>query len=810
MQLGFALDWADPKTGNKVPWADAEPALLKAFREAPWKVVDVETTQLNPASAPLSFSNRDLRRGVNPTPRLRVVSALFPDQEYGGITTVGFDLDRLSKADRVRVCDAALTGDMIAHNGGFDLGWLKTLSDVRPRRVLDSMLIARVMFPHQILEMAKLANDEEADPAVRAYAISMFEQGRSGWSLADLSLTVLGQLISKDNQGPKNWCEPFLTQDKYDYATGDCELVYQLLLAFFGLKRGDDPIEGYESAAIENDVLRLIEPQVLDVQEMRARGLPWSVEEADKYVEAQRQKVKELAAEMVKLEPALESHLGALSNFDAGITVPLKEALGEAFRNRGLVLEMTEKTGQPKVGEKDLRRARAAITEEAKPLFEAWTSLCRAKKAGQMANDFSGYARRSADGRIHSNIGHGPATGRLASSEPNVQQAPRDQGFRNAVRAKPGHKIVASDFSALDMRVGAALAIRAQRQIYAAYKGELEVADDVRLIIKRAYEGTQMQKQAQRTLEQAERLEKEAEARLAAWKAERDEHMEDANARKAYWERWRVLKREALLARFRRCLVYVRIRAQKARTPEWGSLRDAFSIPGMDIHTWTALSMSGTDPLELFSGLSNEEVVAELKKQKKLLGDKRQSGKVANLSLTYAMQAFGFQESAARVHNIHWTLEEAADVREKWLRTYVEVDLWHCWTELNPAGQVYVPDPDRGNRWVRKDVYSSYTLAGRLIYAFGLNAALAYEDQSTGADILGTAMAMYREEYPDVNKCIVNQVHDEIVFEVPDEKVEEYVPIIESVMVRAAEKFLGPFGVRAEASPAIGDVWLKD
>lgn len=802
MQIGFDLNWPDPKTGKEVPWAEPTPALLKEIRDARWKVNDVETTQLNAASTEINFSNRDVRRGVDAKPRLRVLSVLFPDSKRG-ISTVGFDFDQLSKEERVKVCDAALTGDVIAHNAGFDSGWMTALSTVQPRRILDSMLIARVMFPQQLLELAKLANDEEIDLEIRNQAISVFEQGRSGWSLADLALTNLGRVVSKENQAARNWCEPFLTQDKYDYATGDVRQVYDLMALWFDVKPGEDLIEAYDRVAAREAVLRLIEPQVADVLAMRKRGMPWVSEEADRYVAGQRLKVKELASTMVSMEPALAPFLAALSDFDAGIKAELKVALGEAFRRRGLVLEMTEKTGQPKIGEKDLRKAQAAITPDAKPLFDAWTALCKAKKAGQMADDFSGYARRSPDGRIHSNIGHGPATGRLSSSEPNVQQAPRDQGFRNAVRAALGKKIVASDYSALDMRVGAALAIRAQRQIRDAYEGRRKVADDVWLIIKRVYEGTV-------TLSQSERMEKDAEGKFSEWKLQRDKVEDDSTARKIYWDRWRELSREALLARFRRCLAYVLMRAKQAGTAEWGSLRDAFAIPGMDIHTWTALGMAGVDPLALFSGKSNEEVVAELKVQKKKLGDKRQSGKVSNLSLTYAMKAFGFQESAAKVHNIHWTLEEAGNVRAQWLATYVEVDLWHCWTELNPHSTVFVPDPEKGNRFVRKHAYESYTLAGRLIYAFGINAALAYEDQSTGADILGTAMDIFRSEYPQVNECIVNQVHDEVVFEVPEKHVEEYTAIISKVMVGAAEKFLGQFGVRAECSPAIGDVWLKD
>ena len=803
MQLGFNLDYTDPVTGGSVPWAEPTSSVLGAIRNAPWKVVDVETTNLNPASTPLSVSGKDARRGVNPTPRLRVVSVLYPTDK--GIDVKSFDMDKLTQAKRAEVCAAVLNNVFFGHNSGFDLYWLRLLSKVIPRKVLDSMLIARALFPQQPLELAKMANDENEDIDFKTQAIQAFEQKRSGWALADLSLTVLHKYVAKDMQGPKNWCEPFLTQEAYDYATGDVVTTYALLCKLLGIEYGDDILQAYLVERLKHKTLQLLEPQVLDIVLMRENGMPWKVEDADRYVIAQHEKVAELAARMIKMEPSLENFRLVLADADAGVTAPLKEAIGEAFRRRGLVLETTEKTAAPKIGEKDLRRAQAAINENSKDLFEVWTSLMRAKKAANMAVEFSGFAIRSGDGRIHSNIGHGPATGRLASSEPNVQQAPRDQGFRNAVAAPPGYKVIGSDYSALDMRVGAALAIRAQRQIREAFEGKRKVEPEVALAIKRIY-------LKQYTLSQCKRLEAQAAKKLEDWKKKKDEILKEFgdDARKSYWDKWRKLSREVLITRFQRCLADVTERARKAGTPEWGSLRDAFSIKGMDIHTWTALAMNGEDPVALFSGKSNDEVVAELKKQKKALGPKRMSGKVSNLSLTYAMQVAGFLESAAKIHNIHWTFEEAAEVRTKWLASYVEMDLWHCWTQLNPACEVYVPDPERGNRFVRKPAFASVTLGNRLIYAFGLNAGLAYEDQSTGADILGTVMDRLHREYPEVFATVVNQIHDELVFVVNESLVESYTEIITRVMEESAEKFLMPYGVHAEVSPAIGDVWLKD
>ncbi len=807
MQLGFDLVYTDPNTHEVVPWAMPEASLLAAIRRAPWKVVDVETTGLNPASKEQNFTAKDIRRGVNPALRLRVVSILYFSQ--AGKQVVSFDFDQLEEAERRAVCDAAFTNVVIAHNAGFDGYWIRLRTKVTPTLLLDTMLISRILFPEQPVVMAKLCGNDEADPAMRAAAEAMFMSGRSGWSLADLAVGRLGRVLPKDLQGPKNWCQPFLTQDSYNYATDDVRVTFELVLSLFGLTEDEvtsNPsvlLDRYEELKVEFPSLRIIEPQVMDVIEMREHGMPWVKEEAERYIDSQWEKLRESAAKMVELEPSLKPFEAAMGNAEKGVTADLKAAIGAAFANRGIELEMTEKSGAFKIGEKDLRRVKAAISPEAKALFDTWVALNRAKKAGGMAKEFTAYAVRSGDDRLHPNTSHGPVTGRLSSSEPNCQQMPRDQGFRNCVTARPGHKIVASDYSALDMRVGAALAIRAQRQVMEAYMGDRPVTIDVKRVIERVFEG-------RISLEAARAEEARATKDFEDWKARREQVADSMDARTKYWDAYRKKARTLLLAGFQRCLKEVRVRADAEDTADWGSLRDAFSIKGMDIHTWTALGMIGKDPKALFTGLSGDEVAKELKKWKKELGDTRQTGKVGNLSLLYAMKTQGLMDAAAKNYNIHWTYEEADKVRNDWLAAYVEIDLWHKWTELNPVDSVYVPDPDRGMRFSKKSVFSSYTLGDRLIYAFGLNAALSYEDQSTGADILGRVMQTLRTQHPEVFAETVNQVHDELVFEIPDEFVESHTQVIENVMTECAEHFLMPFGVRGECSPAIGQVWVKD
>ena len=1064
-QLGFDIDFYDPTTNEVVPWGVYSEDLASAITKAPWKLVDIETTGLNPASKPLTVSGKEIRRGVNPALRLRILSISYP--HLLGIQHISFDMDTLTAKQRAALCASGLNNVVAGHNVGFDAYWMRRESGkkVMPTMLLDTMLIARVMRPDIPIILAKMCTNEELDYFVREAAEDVFKRGRSGFSLADCMLAMFQEIMSKEYQGPANWAEPFLTQNHYNYASGDTSDLLRLLNVLLKLPADSTSswLDAYMRIREEVPGLKIVEPQVIDVIQMREKGMPWIVNKADVYVNNQRAKVAALVDEICDMQPTLTPFKTALASLESGITENLKRAVGEVFTSLGLELEVSEKKGEFKIGEKDLRRVKAELNADVKPFFSKWVGLMKAKKAAGMAREVSGFATRSGDGRLHPNTGHGPITGRLSSSEPNCfvsdtdiftprgwvpfkdltsldkvaqvndegfisfiypsqiiakkwtglavryhsdklrfdttitpkhgmywadpqkdrsfrveagitvdrnlyldqtitqvarplsqtkrcseevaaqvvyralfpsgikelneeaqsyvtdegwlvspngviteeiktllcdtffmisssglldsavqptwmhasrvqewlihagvnvaivplegeegyvlqwaesvlkvenltvenvpvedntvycvsvpegrilvrsggvawvsgncQQFPRDQGFRDCVEAAPGYKIVASDYSALDMRVGAALAIRAQQQIFQTYMGERDIPEDVMHCIVAVVE-------KQITLEQARAQEKSAILRFEKHMKNKDEI--DGNGSKAFWELYRKYNRQMVLARFTRCYAEVRENAETEGTPEWGSLRDAFSIDGMDIHTWTALSMIGKDPKALFMSLPPEEVGPALKKHKKELGDVRQTGKVGNLSLLYAMKTKGLMDAAAKNYNIHWTFDEADKVRKDWLAAYVEIDLWHIWTELNPVDQVYIPDKDKKGAYARKNVFLSETLGGRKIYAFSLNAALSYEDQSTGADILGRVMETFRLAHADVYQGIVNQVHDEIVFELPDEHVEEMTDRINRVMKECSEFYLMQYGVKGECSPAVGQVWLKD
>ncbi len=60
---------------------------------------------------------------------------------------------------------------------------------------------------------------------------------------------------------------------------------------------------------------------------------------------------------------------------------------------------------------------------------------------------------KDSNGFIHPHFHQKTITGRLSSSDPNLQQVPRDPLIRNCLGAPPGWKLIASDYSQIEMRL---------------------------------------------------------------------------------------------------------------------------------------------------------------------------------------------------------------------------------------------------------------------------------------------------------------------------------------------------------------------
>ncbi len=373
--------------------------------------------------------------------------------------------------------------------------------------------------------------------------------------------------------------------------------------------------------------------------------------------------------------------------------------------------------------------------------------------------------------------------------------------------------IVASDFGALDVRVGAALCVRTQREMIGvvngqAVPGEVQPPDHVVAVLQKVVPLLDAPNAAAELHAAAAKYEKEI-VRLEKKMAQLKLDVDEGRIHKKLFFRQRTDVKEQILSsklgwRLAQCLALGAERGER----EYSALRDAF-VADIDIHTFTGMKLVGRDPMKEFEGLSHADRKQLEKKLKKELGPRRQQGKIANLSLLYGMADAGFQEAAARGYDEHWTMEQTHEIRNLWMNAYPEVELWHLWTECLCAGTVYMPSaesekPSRTGWWVAR------TLAGREIVATGLNAALSYQDQSSGADILGMIVHTLYTKYPAIFDTAINQVHDEQVFAWPSEFHEEYLPIVESVMVGCANELTMPYGVPCAVSPASGPIWVKD
>lgn len=1206
LQMGFGFEVQDAKGRTPAFLHRREEvfAALDLIQQAHWVSADCETTGLTDASVPVQLDTAQIRQqSASNVVRMRTIQARVPTigGRKGPRENFAFDCDKMGPALTQEVAHTILSRKMfIAHNAGFDLYWLRLAEgrQVMPAMVVDTMLLTRLLRPELVLKRAELISGirhisevPSADPLAAAAWKSLIS-GASGGSLADVVLAMFEQVVDKTYQKPTNWTG-LLSFEHYDYAVDDVIWADRILCELLGLDFEGDLYKAYLGQRARKFTVRLVEPQVPELVELRENGMPINTQVGDRYVQRKRKELALKVDELISIEPTLEAHRTALANPDAGLDDALKKTLAHAFEVRGVMLRRTAATGAAQVGEKDLRACKAAQITEARPLFNAWVAVCRAKKSSNMALEVNGFAKRSLDSKLRSLLSHGPVTGRLSASEPNCftgatevltetgwvrfdalpkgaevaqyaqglisfvkplayiehdfkgdlvhnasatfdllttpdhrcllvdpesgeervfeaarypesflqlhagmyvggaglalsdaalrllvvleangrhsygqwsitlrndaearrvralmaevdptlaqkategvleitstsalahhaetylgvsrvfgpwllslsrhqmnvvldeletwplccraklrsnhapyagtasnagwvqllyalsgrhaqlslkvfsdprinpqwqvtaeqslsssftcgrtqarvpyqgrvycvtvpsgyllvrhghkvmvtgncQQFPRDQLFRamcvshtvpgretlemtvtevnqkfvsslaeqevrvgdivtvdsawaaamfwadkyipdwpseakkaleQQINAQFTHTVVASDFGALDVRVGAALCIRSQRQMLALADGHavpglvqpplavVEVVREVARLLDAKTAALSVKALEVASAKYKKEVDK-LEARLEKLKEELDA---GTLARKKFFEFRSELKGKLLAARlgyrFAQCLALGMARGEK----EYSALRDAF-VADIDIHTFTGMKLVGRDPMKEFEGLSVTDRKALEKKLKKELGPRRQQGKIANLSLLYGMADAGFQEAAARGYDEHWSLEEAGTIRALWMDAYPEVELWHLWTECLQAGVVYLPEQGR-EKPVRTGWWMATTLAGRDIVAFGLNAALSYQDQSSGADILGLIMHRLKVEYPQIFACSINQVHDEVVFCWPSEHHEEYLPLVEMVMVEEANSLTMPYGVPTAVSPACGPIWVKD
>jgi DNA polymerase I len=199
--------------------------------------------------------------------------------------------------------------------------------------------------------------------------------------------------------------------------------------------------------------------------------------------------------------------------------------------------------------------------------------------------------------------------------------------------------------------------------------------------------------------------------------------------------------------------IELRLLAEIADIP---ALKQAFR-DGLDIHALTASEMFGV-PVQ---GMP---------------GEVRRRAKAINFGIIYGISAFGL------ANQLGISREEAAAYIKKYferfpgIRGYMDATREFC----------------RKNGYVltlfgRKCHYPDITASNPSIRAFNERAAINARLQGTAADIIRRAMIRMEEALAKerLSAQMLLQVHDELIFEVPDDEVARTIPVVKHVMESA-------------------------
>ena len=203
-------------------------------------------------------------------------------------------------------------------------------------------------------------------------------------------------------------------------------------------------------------------------------------------------------------------------------------------------------------------------------------------------------------------------------------------------------------------------------------------------------------------------------------------------------------------------------------------MRKAFR-DGLDIHAMTASEMFGV-PVK--------DMPAEV----------RRRAKAINFGIIYGISAFGL------ANQLGIEREEAGAYIRKYFERFPGIRDYIEETKAFARKNGYVHDA------VRPQVpLSGYRRSNASIRAFNERAAVNARLQGTAADIIRRAMirmdaALAKQK---LSARMLLQVHDELVFEVPDAEVEKTLPVVTAVMVDApmpAVSLSVPLHVEAKAA----------
>lgn len=312
------------------------------------------------------------------------------------------------------------------HNGKFDTGRMKWLNGIRARVDEDTMLMH--------------------------YAGINERRGTHG--LKDLGSIYLQAPAWDDqlNQIKKDYCKKhkilmrdftydmFPKELLYKYLHFDCLATFRLYYVFKKLMRPSSQFI-YRKLIEASNVYREVELAGVAIDTNYLEDLEFKLEKDME--EAERQMRAAIKDVWKPLEYARDTGAKAtiVTPFNPGSPKQLKWLLEKVT---GRTLQGTDKA--------TLAELDSEIGDD-QPVVAAIMKLRKLHK--YMDTYVAGFRDLMCeDGRIHGTYNlHGTETGRLSSSDPNMQNIPRDKTIKNLIVAEDGYKLVQLDYSQAELRV---------------------------------------------------------------------------------------------------------------------------------------------------------------------------------------------------------------------------------------------------------------------------------------------------------------------------------------------------------------------
>lgn len=170
--------------------------------------------------------------------------------------------------------------------------------------------------------------------------------------------------------------------------------------------------------------------------------------------------------------------------------------------------------------------------------------------------------------------------------------------------------------------------------------------------------------------------------------------------------------------------------------------------------------------------------------------DMRSNAKALNFGLIYGMQPKTFADYARTRYHVELSVEEAKYQVMEFFKKYKMIG-----RRINQLLDKYGIEEEtlngRKRAWKKKP-----PITERANYAV----------QGTGADILKLALIGVNQQLLiDESICLVSTIHDEIILEVPDEKVESVAMKLKTIMEEAGRRFIQDVPIVADVS--VGKDW---